>query len=155
MLLEEKFLEFHRYASSHNLPLEAISVGDENKVLCEMHYAANAPRNIYSHTKSFTVTAVGLAMEEGKLSLEDHVAEVFKDKLPSNPDPNLEKIQLKHLLVKRRIIRQHSHRIAVDFEAIPYGFHRDGFIAVGNHPVELCQRQLFAERGIHNVDSLE
>lgn len=98
MLLEEKFLEFHRYASSHNLPLEAISVGDENKVLCEMHYAANAPRNIYSHTKSFTVTAVGLAMEEGKLSLEDHVAEVFKDKLPSNPDPNLEKIQLKHLL---------------------------------------------------------
>lgn len=52
MLLEEKFLEFHRYASSHNLPLEAISVGDENKVLCEMHYAANAPRNIYSHTKS-------------------------------------------------------------------------------------------------------
>lgn len=66
MLLEEKFLEFHRYASSHNLPLEAISVGDENKVLCEMHYAANAPRNIYSHTKSFTVTAVGLAMEEGK-----------------------------------------------------------------------------------------
>ena len=98
MLLEEKFLEFHRYASSHNLPLEAISVGDENKVLCEMHYAANTPRNIYSHTKSFTVTAVGLAMEEGKLSLEDHVAEVFKDKLPSNPDPNLEKIQLKHLL---------------------------------------------------------
>ena len=98
MLLEEKFLEFHRYASSHNLPLEAISVGDENKVLCEMHYAANAPRNIYSHTKSFTVTAVGLAIEEGKLSLEDHVAEVFKDKLPSNPDPNLEKIQLKHLL---------------------------------------------------------
>ena len=81
MLLEEKFLEFHRYASSHKLPLEAISVGDENKVLCEMHYAANAPRNIYSHTKSFTVTAVGLAIEEGKLSLEDHVAEVFKDKL--------------------------------------------------------------------------
>ena len=29
-LLEEKFLEFHRYASNHNLPLEAISVGDEN-----------------------------------------------------------------------------------------------------------------------------
>ncbi len=37
-------------------------------------------------------------MKRGKLSLEDHVAEVFKDKLPSNRDPNLEKIQLKHLL---------------------------------------------------------
>ena len=103
MLLEEKFLEFHRYASNHNLPLEAISVGDENKVLCEMHYAANAPRNIYSHTKSFTVTAVGLAMEEGKLSLEDHVAEVFKDKLPSNPDPNLEMFQLNLLQIWIRI----------------------------------------------------
>ena len=32
MLLEKKFLEFHRYVSSHNLPLEAISVGDENNV---------------------------------------------------------------------------------------------------------------------------
>ena len=41
---------------------------------------------IYSHTKSFTVTAVGLAIEEGKLSLEDNVAEVFKDTLPSNPE---------------------------------------------------------------------
>ena len=36
---------------------------------------------IRDSTKSFTVTAVGLAMEEGKLSLEDHVAEVSKDKL--------------------------------------------------------------------------
>ena len=35
MLLEEKFLEFHRYASSHNLPLEAISVGDEKRVLSD------------------------------------------------------------------------------------------------------------------------
>lgn len=72
MLLEEKFLEFHRYASSHNLPLEAISVGDENKVLCEMHYAANAPRNIYSHVQEFygnsSWTRNG---REGKLSLED------------------------------------------------------------------------------------
>ncbi len=58
MLQEEKFLEFHRYAS-HNLPLEAISVGDENKVLCVMH-TQQMPRNIYSHTKSFTVTAAGL-----------------------------------------------------------------------------------------------
>ena len=73
MLLEEKFLEFHRYVSSHNLPLEAISVGDESKVLCEMHYAANAPRNIYSHTKSFTVTAVGLAIEELEHSATCHV----------------------------------------------------------------------------------
>ena len=99
------FIVFHRYASSHNLPLEAISVGDENKVLCEMHYAANAPRNIYSHTKSFTVTAVGLAMEEGKLSLEDHVAEVFKDKLPSNPDPNLE---INFLQIRIQIWRRFS-----------------------------------------------
>ena len=49
MLLEEKFLEFHRYASSHNLPLEAISVGDENKVLCEMHYAEQIHREIFIH----------------------------------------------------------------------------------------------------------
>lgn len=98
MLLEEKFWNFHKLVSEKNIPLEAISVGDENKVLCEMHYTANAPRNIYSHTKSFTVTGVGLAIEDGKLSLEDYLVDAFPDKLPAKENPGLEKIQLKHLL---------------------------------------------------------
>lgn len=67
-------------------------------ILWEMHYAPNAPRNIYSHTKSFTVTAIGLAISDGVLHLDDHLADAFPDKLPKHPDPRLEKIQLKHLL---------------------------------------------------------
>ncbi len=47
MLLEEKFLEFHRYASSHNLPLEAISVGDENKVAYSYSWL-NRPFSFFS-----------------------------------------------------------------------------------------------------------
>lgn len=98
MSLEAKLQHFHHYASNQNLPLEAISVGDEHRILWEMHYAPNAPRNIYSHTKGFTVTAVGLAISDGVLHLDDRLVDAFPDKLPEHPDPRLEKIQLKHLL---------------------------------------------------------
>lgn len=98
MSLEAKLQHFHHYASNQNLPLEAISVGDEHRILWEMHYAQNAPRNIYSHTKGFTVTAVGLAISDGVLHLDDRLVDAFPDKLPEHPDPRLEKIQLKHLL---------------------------------------------------------
>lgn len=98
MSLEAKLQHFHHYASNQNLPLEAISVGDEHRILWEMHYAPNAPRNIYSHTKGFTVTAVGLAISDGVLHLDDRLVDAFPDKLPEHPDPRLEKIQLRHLL---------------------------------------------------------
>ena len=98
MSLEAKLQHFHHYASNQNLPLEAISVGDEHRILWEMHYAPNAPRNIYSHTKGFTVTAVGLAISDGVLHLDDRLVDAFPDKLPEHPDPRLEKIQQRHLL---------------------------------------------------------
>jgi len=98
MTLEEKCWAFHKYVSKNNLPLEAITVGNAEELLFEMHYSANAPRNIYSHTKSFTVTAVGIAIDEGKLSLEDRLVDAFPDKVPAGGNPGLEKIRLKHLL---------------------------------------------------------
>lgn len=39
MSLEAKLQHFHHYVSNQNLPLEAISVGDEHRILWEMHYA--------------------------------------------------------------------------------------------------------------------
>jgi len=61
-------------------------------------YAAQTPHMLYSLSKSFTSTAVGLAASEGKLSIDDPVIKFFPDDLPANPTPNLRAMRLSDLL---------------------------------------------------------
>ncbi len=61
-------------------------------------YAADLHHTMYSMSKSFTSTAVGLAVSEGKLSVEDKVISFFPDELPATVSENLAKLKVKHLL---------------------------------------------------------
>ena len=49
--------------------------------------AADKKHVMWSLSKSFNSTAVGLAIEEGKLSLEDPVLKFFPDDAPAKPRP--------------------------------------------------------------------
>ncbi len=53
---------------------------------------------LYSLSKSFTSTAIGLLVKEGKLNIEDKVTSFFPDNLPATPDNNLQQMKVKHLL---------------------------------------------------------
>jgi CubicO group peptidase (beta-lactamase class C family) len=61
-------------------------------------YAATRPHMLFSLTKSFTSTAVGLAAAEGRLSVEDPLISFFPDQLPARVSKNLKALRLKHLL---------------------------------------------------------
>jgi CubicO group peptidase (beta-lactamase class C family) len=61
-------------------------------------YRAGANHMLYSLSKSFTSTAVGFAVTEGKLKVDDLVASFFPDDLPPNVDANLAELRVKHLL---------------------------------------------------------
>jgi CubicO group peptidase (beta-lactamase class C family) len=52
-------------------------------------YAAGTPHALYSLSKSFTSTAVGLAVAEGKLSIDDEVLKFFPEDAPTAPTNNL------------------------------------------------------------------
>src|SRR5262249_40509806 len=52
-------------------------------------YAADTPHMLFSLSKSFTSTAVGLAVAEGKLSIDDPVLKFFPDDAPAEPRTNL------------------------------------------------------------------
>ena len=61
-------------------------------------YRADAPHSLYSLSKSFTSTAVGLAIAEGKLSLDDEVLKFFPDDAPAQPSNNLKSMRVSDLL---------------------------------------------------------
>jgi len=54
---------------------------------------------LYSLSKSFTSTAVGLAVAEGKLSIDDEVLKFFPDDAPTNITANLKAMRVRDLLM--------------------------------------------------------
>src|SRR5690242_14568883 len=62
-------------------------------------YNAESPHQLYSLSKSFTSTAVGLAIAEGKLSIDDEVLKFFPDDAPENPSSNLKAMRVRDLLM--------------------------------------------------------
>ncbi|HEY0866692.1 MAG TPA: serine hydrolase, partial [Fimbriimonas sp.] len=61
-------------------------------------YSADRPHVLYSLSKSFTSTAVGLAVGEGRMSLDDPVVSFFPDDVPEEVGPNLAAMKVRHLL---------------------------------------------------------
>ncbi len=59
---------------------------------------ADKPHVLHSLTKSFNSTAVGLAITDGKLRLEDPVLKFFPNEAPSDPSDNLKAMTVRDLL---------------------------------------------------------
>lgn len=61
-------------------------------------YRADQVQLLYSLSKSFTSIAIGIAVGEGLLSLDDQVATFFPDKAPDSPPPSVTALRVRHLL---------------------------------------------------------
>jgi hypothetical protein len=61
-------------------------------------YEKERPHMLYSLSKSFTSTAIGMAVDEGRLSLDDKVTSFFPDKVPAQPGENLTRMRVRDLL---------------------------------------------------------
>ena len=56
------------------------------------------PQHIFSASKTFTALAVGLAVDDGLMTVEDKVVDYFPDKLPAEVNGNLKELRVKDLL---------------------------------------------------------
>ena len=61
-------------------------------------YAPSEPHMMYSLSKSFTSTAIGLLVHEGSCSLDDRVVQFFPDELPAEVSTHLAAMEVRHLL---------------------------------------------------------
>ena len=53
---------------------------------------------MYSVSKSMTALAIGLLLDEGKISLDDRIADCFRDFLPEKPDARLMRLKIRDML---------------------------------------------------------
>ena len=72
--------------------------------------SAEKPHVLWSLSKSFTSTAVGLAVAEGKLSIDDPVLKYFPDEAPEKPPEKLKLMRVRDLLTMTS-----GHEVEVKF----------------------------------------
>jgi CubicO group peptidase (beta-lactamase class C family) len=61
-------------------------------------YSQDTRHELYSLSKSFTSTAVGFAVAEGKMTLDDPVLAYFPEDSPASPSENLKAMRVRDLL---------------------------------------------------------
>ena len=67
MSVEKLFNDFVKYVEDKGIDMEGIAIADEKKIICSHRFTPEYPRNIYSHTKSYMATAVGIAIDSPKI----------------------------------------------------------------------------------------
>ena len=88
-------------AAAAGLEIHSLMVVKNGEVLFEKWQngaSADSAHVLNSVSKTFTSTAVGLAIADGKFSLDDKVVSFFPDQLPENPSENLLAMTVKDLL---------------------------------------------------------
>lgn len=92
-----------------------LSVGGEVKA--KAYYAPfeeGKPHRMYSVSKTMTAVAIGILIEEGRLSLDDHIVDYFPDYLPENPDGRLMRLTIRDMLRMATCYRSTAYREGVD-----------------------------------------
>jgi CubicO group peptidase (beta-lactamase class C family) len=97
----EAVLKFVEAANRNVNAMHSFMVVRHGSVIAEGWWkpeAADKPHVLNSVTKSFTSTAVGLAIQEGKLNLDDRVLKFFPEDAPAEASENLKAMRVRDLL---------------------------------------------------------
>lgn len=106
------------FEALNELNCHQVMITRDNSVIAEGYwdpYKKGFIHITYSINKSFTCTAVGMAIDEGLLSEDDFVLRFFPDALPAQPCANMKKMRVRHLLTMSTGVS--NERGTVDDEA--------------------------------------
>jgi CubicO group peptidase (beta-lactamase class C family) len=94
-------LNFLQRIDAERINMHGFLLVRHNKIAAEGYWApwsVDRKHRMYSISKSFVSLAIGMMIDEGKLTLDDRVAEYFSDKLPDTLHPWLAASTVRDLL---------------------------------------------------------
>jgi len=94
-------LGFLRRVEAEQQELHGLMIVRNGYVVAEGAWAPHRmdiPHDLFSLSKSFTSTAIGLAAEEGKLSIDDFVISYFPEEVTPAIADNMKDLRVRHLL---------------------------------------------------------
>lgn len=94
----DMFNDFVKLIESKSLPSKPLRLRMATPLSRNVISFPTQDRNIYSHTKSYVSTAIGIAIEDGLLSLDSRLVDSFPEYVPSDAQLELGQITLRHLL---------------------------------------------------------
>ena len=95
----------HLYKKLSTLPevdIHHLMVLRHGKVIDELHaapYRDSDLHTLYSASKTVTAMAVGLAVDNGLLSIDDKMSKFLRDKMPATLSPALDSLTVRHVLM--------------------------------------------------------
>ena len=75
----------------------------------------NEPHMLYSHSKSFTSSAIGFLVDDGRLDLDERLVDIFPEAVPPNPSENLRQLRVRDLLTMNAGKKDHLLRDGGDW----------------------------------------
>ena len=97
--LDAAFDQYLSAIQKDSMDIHSIMILQHGKVLKEKWMSEGAPEKAHilnSVSKTFTSTAVGFAISEGLLKLDDKLIDVLSEYAPADPQENLKKVTVKH-----------------------------------------------------------
>lgn len=89
------------YEKAQPLGILGIKVTRDGELVAKKLWDEECRRNVYSATKSFTSCAVGFAVQEGLLSIDERLTEAFAEDMPEVISENLARATVRDLLTMR------------------------------------------------------
>lgn len=89
-------------AEARALGLHGLMILRHGKVVAEgwwAPYSADEPHMLFSLSKSFTSTAIGMLQAEGRIDIHDKLVTFFPDEVPADASENLKAMRLRDLLM--------------------------------------------------------
>ena len=93
-----KYIE---YLEKRKIPLHSLAIMKGNDIFCECYwapYTKDSLHRMYSQTKSYVSIAIGMLIDDGKISLNDKIADYFEDKIHTPLDECLKNQTIRDML---------------------------------------------------------
>ncbi len=100
----DKIVKFIDRIEKRGAIMHSILMMRNGKVFNENYWAPfdkDFCHRMYSQTKSYAAIGIGLLEEEGKLSLDDKVCDIFRGQLPADMDERWEEVTVDNVLRHR------------------------------------------------------